>query len=547
MFTLRDYQFDAVSAIYKRLETDQTTLCVCATGLGKMVIAAFLIAEYVKRGRVLFLAHRHELLEQAWEKINRVSGLHPELEKAGNYARLGSHLSGRFGDVVISSIQTQISPRGPGRRHDRFDPFEFALLVIDEVHRARSASYEMVIRHYLQNPAIKVVGTTATPNRTDKRAMGEIFQSVAYEMGTAEGVAKGWLVRPRVAYTTIHSLDLSSVKVSGGDFAQADLARVMQAYEPLNQVAKATLDDCGDRKTIVFTVSVEQAKMLSEIINAHKPGSAQYVTGKTEDQRRHEMIRDFRVGKFQYLVNVAVLTEGLDIPDCSAIVMARPTKSQLVFQQQLGRALRPLSGIVDPHPTPEARIAAIAASSKPDALIVDLVGNSGKHKLSRATDILGGDKDAKVRELAERKMQASDRPLDVVTALEDAEKEISEEAREVAAKLGTVRARARKTMRWVDVLDEYDIHPTQHFGWRTHRPATDKQKNALQRYKIDPTGINIAQASAIIGRKKEEWVKARQGPCTPKQAAFLRWKGFDPSQYNKAQASAIIGKIVSGK
>lgn len=540
MIRPRDYQQQAIASIIDMLHKNRSTLAVLPTGAGKMVIAAFVIDHFRKFGDVLFLAHRGELLEQAQAKINAVSGVWPALEKAQHYADLHTVPHDGEGRVIVSSIQTQVSGTNGWRRRNRFKPEQFSLVVIDECHRGHSNSYINTFTHYRQNHELKIVGFTATPNRTDKKALGQIFETVAFDYPPFDCMNDGWLVPPKVLYTTIHGMDLSKVKTTAGDLNAGDLAKVMEMAKPLNDVAKATIDGCGDRKTIVFTVSVDQAAMLTEIINNHKPESARHVTGKTDEFTRSNIMHDFRHGAFQYLVNVGVLTEGVDIPTVSAVVMARPTKSALVFAQQIGRALRPQDGLVDRYPTPDERKAAIAASAKPDALIIDLVGNSGRHKLIRATDILGGRYTDEVRALAERKMQSANAPKDVVEALEQAKAEITDREREVARRLAENRARAKTTSREVDPYSYDDMHAP---IWSKHVaviPPSEAQIRLALSHGVDVSKLSKKQASGVIGK-----IMNQKGgrPATVKQKSWLIWKRHWREGMTFEQASKAITEI----
>lgn len=542
MMTPRDYQRKAIDAIISTLETSNSTLAVLPTGSGKAVIAAFVIDHFRKHGDVLFLAHRGELLEQAQAKISAVSGVWPEMEKAGKYADLQNEVFGedRYGKVIVSSIQTQISGSGGWRRRDRFKPEQFSAVIVDECHRLPSDGYMTTIRHYQRNPQLKVIGFTATPNRTDKKALGQVFDSVAFDYAPLDCLNDGWLVPPKVLYTTVHGMDLSDVKTTAGDLNIGELSKVMELARPLNDVAKATIDGCGDRKTIVFTVSVNQAAMLTEIINQHKPGSANYITGKTDQFLRDDLLRSFKVGKFQYMVNVGVFVEGVDIPTVQAVVMARPTKSNLVFAQQIGRGLRPIDGLVDQYPTPETRREAIVKSSKPNCLIIDLVGNSGRHKLVRATDILGGRYSGEVRELAERKMRETNVPVDVVDALAEAQKEISEKELAAARRIAQNRERAKTTAREVDIFTYDDMHAPIWSRVSGELPATEPQIALLAKHGIDGSKLSKNQARGAIGR-----IMNQKGgrPATVGQIRFLKWKHEWREGMNFEQASKAIEQL----
>src|SRR5262249_16376514 len=141
-----------------------------------------------------------------------------------------------------------------------------------------------------------------------------------------------------------------------------------------------------------FTVSVKQAETSCQILNRYRPNVAQFASGKTPKDIRRQVMRDFSEGRFQVLVNCNLVSEGFDVPDAELLIQARPTKSKLLYQQQLGRIMRPLPGVVDNECSNIAtlRRTAIADSAKPMATVMDFVGNAGRHKLVHAIDVLGG-------------------------------------------------------------------------------------------------------------------------------------------------------------
>jgi len=175
---LRPYQEAAVEGVYEAWQTSRATLIVQPTGTGKTIVCAHVI-DRLPEGRVMVLAHREELIFQAADKIQRVTGRAPDIEMAEMRADHGP-LWDRA-RVVVSSIQTQCAGASGAPRMKRFDPADFGLVIVDEAHHATAPTYRRVVDHYRQNPDCRVLGVTATPDRHDEEALGQVFESVAYD------------------------------------------------------------------------------------------------------------------------------------------------------------------------------------------------------------------------------------------------------------------------------------------------------------------------------------------------------------------------------
>jgi superfamily II DNA or RNA helicase len=533
---LRPYQSAASDAIFKEWQENDSTLVVMPTGGGKTVLFADVIRRVFPR-RALVIAHREELIFQARDKIQRVTGLSADVEM-GEYRADG----GLFGQarVVVSTIQTQCSGGDGGGRMSKFDPQRFGVLIIDEAHHATSPSYRRVIDYYRTNPALKVLGVTATPDRADEEALGQVFQSVAFDYEVLDAIHDGWLVPIEQQMVHVEGLDYSSIRTTAGDLNGGDLAAVMEAEKNLQQMASASLSIIGQRRALVFTASVKAAEMTAEIFNRHRAEMAAWVCGKTDRDERRKVLADFAAGKIQVVCNCGVLTEGFDDPGVEVVIMGRPTKSRSLYSQMVGRSTRPLPGVVDGPETAAERRAAIAASAKPSCLVVDFVGNAGKHKLVTSADILGGKVSEEAVELAMTRTLKAGGPVKMAEALDEAEAELQEQKRLAeAARRARLVATARFTTQSVDPFDVLHLDPVKPRGWDNVKQLTEKQRSLLAKQGINPDGISFSQGKQLIAEIFRRWDGKL---CSFKQAKVLRKYGYS-TDVSFTEASATIDAL----
>jgi superfamily II DNA or RNA helicase len=532
--------------VFRDFESVQSTLAVLPTGTGKLLIGTEAMrrfkAQYTgeDRNAIMFVCHREELLHQAERTIKHHAKLDCEYE-LGN-----SHASEIFpADVLLASVQTLTSGRNGARRMHKFSPANYGLIVIDEVHHATASTYRAVLDWFRQgNPDIKVLGLTATPERSDEAALGQIFDSVAYDYSVHHAIRDGWLVPVQQQLIDIQGLDFSHVRTTAGELNGADLAAVMETEKNLYGVCDATRREIGDRKAIMFTVSVKQAELAANILNRYKSGMAVHASGKTPKEDRRRIMRDFADGKFQVLVNCNLVSEGFDVPDAELLIQARPTKSKLLYQQQLGRVMRPLPGCVDDcDDSPGHRRAAISQSAKPVATVMDFVGNAGRHKLIHAIDILGGKVSDKVRELAERKLKESGSPMQVDALVEEAEKmEREEEERQERARRAKLIAKATYTIRTIDPFDAFDIVAPPDRAYDRNKHLSEKQTALLFKQGLDPSRLSYTEGKTVLNELFDRWSK---GLCSLKQAALLKRHGYETKEMSRQRASELITELKS--
>ena len=470
---LRPYQEQAVGGADRELEINRSTMIVMPTGSGKTRVMTE-IARRRATDRILLLAHRDELIQQARSRFSHDCGEYVGLDQAQELC----------GDqrIVVASVQT-ISRED---RLKRLRPDRFDLIMVDECHHAPSQSYKKILDYF---SSAKILGVTATPDRADEKAMGQVFDSVAFLYEIEDAIRDGYLCEVTCSRIEIAGLDLSSVKTAAGDLNQGDLDKVMAIEEVLLGVADATIREAGKRQTVVFTTSVANAERLAEIMNRYRPKSdpiAMDVNGKTETVIRRDRLERFQRGEFQFLVNVQIATEGWDCPTAACIAMARPTKSRSLYAQCVGRGLRP-------HP------------SKPDGcLILDFVGNSGRHQLSSALDILGGkyteDEEEIAQELVKKNpgMKARDALDQAHAQAERLKREAEEAARRAAIKAKAIYTKSTVNPFGVFHMDvQHEMELSGRFGGK---PPSEAQIACLERAKIPiPAGCTSQLASKLIG------------------------------------------------
>jgi len=543
---LRPYQHNAVEAVHSEWKDHPATLVVLPTGCGKTVVFAHVIDQLPTRSIVV--AHREELIHQAAAKIHAVTGEKPEIEM--NISRADSHFFARS-KCVVASIQTLLAQ--DGARLKKFRPQDFGALIIDEAHHAVADGYGTVMEHFRQNPDLRILGVTATPDRADEQAMGKVFGSCAFEYSILDAINDGWLVPIVQKMIDVHGLDYSPARTTAGDLNGADLANIQGEELVMQQMVDATVREMKWRKCIMFAPpgfkkttdgSFRVSERIAEIFERKRDGCVRLVSQDTPADVRKQTLRDFTEGTFQVLLNVGVFTEGFDEPSIEVVSCGRATKSRALYSQMIGRGTRPLPGLVDGRATAAERRAAIAASAKPCVIVLDFTGNSGKHKLVTATDVLAGNYDDKVVELAEQTAKADGETKDVQQRLEEAQAKIDENAhiqREAEkARRRAIVGKANYSTTVVDPFDVFDLKPVVEHGYDREIPATLKQIELLNKAGIPTQGVSKKRAGQLIGELMRRW---DLGECSFKQAKILAARGFDTKGVTHAKAKEIIDGI----
>jgi len=509
---MRPYQQAAREAIHAEWNDGRRrTLLVLPTGTGKTIVFAAVTEDQVRSGsRVLVLAHRGELLEQAADKIKRSTGLTSAVEKAEQTC-LDSWCR-----VVVGSVQSLQRPA----RLEQFPADYFGTIIIDEAHHAITDGYQRVLEHF---PEANVLGVTATPDRGDMRNLGEVFDSLAYEYKLTQAIREGYLC-PILAQTIPLQLDISQVALSGGDFAVGGLGTALDPY--LEQIASEMQTACAGRKTVVFLPLIKTSQKFRDILNS-KGFRAAEVNGQSED--RAEILSDFSNGKYNVLCNSMLLTEGWDCPSVDCIVVLRPTKVRSLYSQMVGRGTR-LS--------PE--------TGKKDLLLLDFLWLTERHELCRPADIICENREVS-RKMTENLAQAGC-PEDIEQAAEQASADVVAQREEALAKqLAEMRRRKKKL---VDPL-QYEMSiqaedPTGYvpsFGWEMG-PPSEKQTAALEKFGILPDAVESAgKAQMLLDRLNK---RRGAGLTTPKQIRCLEKYGFQHvGTWQFSDAKYMIDRIAA--
>lgn len=417
-------------------------------------------------------------------------------------------------------------------------------VLVHNCHHSTASTYTDCINYYRQNPKLKVLGVTATPDRHDKEALGKVFETVADTYEIVDAIEDGWLVPVMQQFVTVDGLDYSGIRTTAGDLNGADLAKVMEAEDNLQGVAGASIPIIENRKAIVFASSVKQAEILSSIFNRYRAGMSDWVCGKTDKDKRRQVNSAFAEGDLQVICNCGTHTEGFDAPAACVCIMARPTKSRALYAQMAGRVMRPLAGIVDVLENSNLRRDAIAASSKPNCLIVDFVGNSGKHKLINSADILSGRVSEQARERAVLKAQKAGGAVNVLVELEEEDDKLKQQIEDARireqARRAKLLAQVKFSSRQINPFDALQIMPWRIKAREDSRTLSEKQRMLLLRQGIDPSNIHHTHARQIIQEMFRRWDKKL---CTMKQANVLNRFGYETHDMTMVQASSILDAL----
>jgi superfamily II DNA or RNA helicase len=566
--TLRDYQVECLEAIRQHLdEGKKRLLCILPTGTGKTVVFSHFVSE--REGHTLILAHRDELLAQAGTKLDHVGQLDHGTVKAER-----NQLNHK---IILGSVDTLANER----RINQLP--RFSTIIVDEAHHARSNRWTTVLSRLgaFDDDGPVVLGFTATPNRTDKQGLGKIFPDIAYQCTLPEMVARGYLSNLRAVQVKM-DISLSGMKSSSSaDYSAKELGQVMHAAGVEKLIAHSAAKYGKGRRLLIFTPTVELAyNVMREIQELGITAGA--LDGNARVERRKEVLDAFSKGDLDVLVNCALFTEGYDLPQIDAVMIARPTKSQLLYTQMVGRGTRPLPG-------------------KSECLVIDLVDATKSHRLVTLADLVGVDKNQLSRNglksamktamagmppagsllgIAGAKMKAVmvdmfgqrdfvwtesrsgawslSVPSMIVHIVTDDSDSLAEEPKYkiLVDRNGNMEAMAKGLdLSWAQGIAEDLVRSSgntqvakKSASWRKV-PPTDAQRALLKRLSVPITAkMTKGEASDIISARMAAKSLARLEPekATPKQLWLLRHEHIDvPDGITKEEASKIIAGLMA--
>ncbi|WP_312072036.1 DEAD/DEAH box helicase [Anaerotignum propionicum] len=505
---LRPYQLEAKDAIFSAWDNGvQKTLLVLPTGCGKTIVFAKVAEECVRKGdRVLIMAHRGELLNQAADKIAKATGLGCATEKAEETC-LGSWFR-----IAVGSVQSLQRPK----RLEKFSPEYFDTIIIDEAHHSLSDGYQRVFEHFSD---ARVLGVTATPDRGDMKNLGQVFESLAYEYTLPKAI-KGGFLSPIKALTIPLKLDLTGVGTQSGDYKVGDIGTALDPY--LYQIADEMSKYCMDRKTVVFLPLIRTSQKFRDILN-EKGFCAAEVNGESTD--REQVLADFENDKYNVLCNSMLLSEGWDCPSVDCIVVLRPTKVRSLYSQMVGRGTRLCEG-------------------KDHLLLLDFLWHTEKHELCQPASLIC--ENAEVAQKMTENLEIAGCAVDIEEAEEKASEDVVAQREEALAKRLEEMKKRKKQL--VDPLQfEMSIQAEDlssyvpSFGWEM-APPSDKQIKTLEKLGIMPDEIdNAGKATKLLDRLDK---RRTEGLTTPKQIRRLEIYGFNHvGSWQFEEARKMIDRI----
>lgn len=461
----RPYQVECKNKIKENYDQGiNKQLIVAATGVGKRMMAVNLIQHFK---RSLFIAHREELIMQAYYEIEKYFPMEVGIIK-GPVFEVDKK-------VVVASVQTLHN------RLDKIDPNTFELVIIDESHHYAAVSYLKVARHW--NPKL-TTGWTATPKRLDGLSLSNLFEKMVFQYDIEDGIKDGFLA-PVEAYQIKTQSDLSKVKKTAGDFNQKQLSEAVDSELRNNLIVMKYQQYTPNYQAIAYCVDIEHAYHLRDEFRKYGINTETVVSDTVRCPNRTELVNNFKNGTIQVLTNVEILTEGFDYPDVGCIIMARPTQSETLYKQCIGRATRLKSGRF------------IERNKSDKAIILDFVDNTSKNCLVNAYEL------------------EKDKPIEdrLFLPKEHRDKLLFEEKKRKERRIALEAGRDRK----IDLLKLPEVKV-----WDSEKmlePATIKQIEWLKSANIWQEGVEYT--------KKQASESISNLPCQEWQIRYLAVHGYD--------------------
>lgn len=476
-FTPRPYQAEAQREFF-RLDAVGVPGAIIRlnTGGGKTFLGSWIAQEWINRSPdhyAIVIAHERQLVTQFAEEIQDLLEIPVGIEMADDGNVTFGH---RFAPkIIVASRQTLMEDANGNSRLYKFDWNKNWLQIFDECHRWAYGlkSCRHIVDWFEQNPNSRRLGLTATPERSDGVSLRRIFPGVAldYRMhdlnGGPSAVNDGWAVAYDQRFVQVSGVDFKNIKQVAGDFRSDDLDDILRQKEQLDSLIVPTLDLVGTRRTIIFNPGVKMAQAVADAINSERSyrlqnglecefGEALSISGETPEEIRRHALHRHQSGQVQFLSVCGLCREGYNDPNIQAVAIFRPTKSRSLAEQMKGRGCRPLKGLVDGLETTEERKAAIAASEKPNCMVIDLVGVSGLADVASTAHVMAEGKPDEVIERANQNAieQAKTGAVDMEEEILKAEQQLHREAeKREAERKARIRSQVNYSQRSVRAGD----------------------------------------------------------------------------------------------
>lgn len=507
---LRPHQIASTSAVLAGWENFTKQLVIKPTGTGKTNEFCFLAVEAMKQGkRTLILADQDELVSQPIKRLLEAFGVTAGREQAEHRASLTDM-------IVVGSVQTLMREK----RLERWPQDHFDLVIADEADKSLAASWQKVLKHFDGNA--NVCGFTATPNRSDKKNLGEYYESIAFEAALFDFIGDGkwahdengnqfnWLSPISVKMLPI-AIDLNAVRSTSGDF---DVNELHDAITPhLREAAQAIKTHASFRRTLVFVPLIATSQKFVAICN-ELGLRAEHIDGTSED--RDEKLARFADGEFDILVNSALLLRGVDIPAIDCVVMLRPTKSISLYQQAIGRGTR-------------------IAEFKSDLLLLDFLYDAQKKLVCRPAHLIAKSQEEAeaITEISKGGVMPSDAGEQLTAFDLLGMQSIAQAQRERALRKKLEEHKDKKSKHISaeefalkhQALAVAEYEPT--MAWE-RAEVTKPQLSALKRFGIDPTTVlGKGHASQLIGLAHHHAPLLMASDGQRSMMAKMRWRSSD--------------------
>ena len=461
---LRPYQRDCCNAVWSKWREYDKLLAVLPTGSGKTLIGLSLAKHVISQGgRILWLAHRDELIRQPQARAREFLGMECAIEKAKETA------FGSLYPITIGSVQSLCREK----RLHKFKPDHYTHIVVDETHHILASTYMRILNYF---SSAKVVGISATPERSDKKNLGQFFDDLAFEYHIKDAIEQGFLC-PISAQTIPINIDMSNVRTEKGDYKDQDVDDAIKPH--LEAIAAKLWELSPERKHLIFTPLKATAQLMRELMR--EVGFRSYYAAGDYRDELEDYHRDMGGSA---MINAQLLSEGYDHPPIDGITVLRPTQSRGNYCQMIGRGTR-----LSPD------------TGKTNLLIHDFLWMSEKHALAHPASLIAEDEDIEKRMVEKAKAGGK---MDLGDAEESAHSDAKGEREDALKRY--LDANSKRKAKTVDPLvfgllvdDEEITHYESSFKWEDE-PATEGQQATLAKFGFDGSAMRKGYASKILGK-----------------------------------------------